>query len=39
MADSIGASIRMIKSMDMEFTLGQMVDNIRATGVEANSMD
>ena len=39
MEDNTEASIRMIRSTDMEYTLGQMEEHTLATGVEESNMD
>ena len=38
MAESIKDNIKMIKNMVLEFILGQMVVDMRATGIEVSSM-
>ena len=39
MEDNTEASIRMIRSTDMEYTLGQMEEHTLATGAEESNMD
>lgn len=38
MEDNIEDSIKMIKNMDMEFSLGKMVENTKVNGIVENSM-